>query len=824
MLDKEFNELVTQSEAGDKDASFKLAKEYMRQYNGGDDYDFLREQDETLNPEGLNQAIDYFELAAKQGNGRAHFELARLFCRHFAQAKTNDAIHHYLTYIKEYSDEDTFISYLCNTCYHFLFCKDDGEEYIIEGPGLNLDFDHFKVLMDCYKIILNRQVDDDYKIRQAFGHFIMHATGWAFGFNDGWTKVDSDSFDYLSETLDYELATDYLKERFKDRECWKNAACAIGEWYLENYGPDNEKGVEWLIVGVENGCKKSAEILSKFFSGSYGNEKVDFEKAEKYAGIAASLGNTNAAISLAKEYISKNDPCYKDKIVYLLERVGEQDKEAFYFLAEYYLSINEFEKAFLNFKKGKRFAFTDCNFQIARMLKEGEGCEQDIEEAVDILKEIVSYDSEFDEESANFGLIEYNCSDETEWEENRELLGKAYAELGEIYCDEKYHHNSTKLSFRYLNCGIKCDNAKAYYLLGRLIMDGIVDSLPYEKGKEYIDKALDLGFEPDSFRVMKNKANPAKALEEQIEFYQRQLTAKDELIQKQQSQIEKFTDVLIKTVTETNVIVKRIDEKIDSLLGEVAAIKEENNASLNQIIANQEAYELKITEIGNKIIEKVSARSSLFDSSVYIKEYETIFGAENWRKLSDNSKRYLVTGKALYKTLLNDTNGNVDYSAVCLMVCKTVENELKKRFYFDFVNYLKSMFGDDYGRYHSQLVSSTIDRRTGERVYSLKYDGLICLGDIIYILCPAAIQNRFSGNYIASKNQIRQYINSCVFKQVVNDEYVENLCATVKRIKDDYRNPSCHLSPVRRVTAAECFDYVIDTTRVLINFLNDCKY
>ena len=288
-------------------------------------------------------------------------------------------------------------------------------------------------------------------------------------------------------------------------------------------------------------------------------------------------------------------------------------------------------------------------------------------------------------------------------------------------------------------------------------------------------------------------------------------------------QIDKITDRLINTVAETNEIVKRIDSKIDTLLDEVSAIKRENNESLNKIIANQEAYEQKITEVGNEIIEKVSNSVSLGDPTEYIRQYMLLFGEENWSKLSENSRRYLVTARILFKTLSGTDNDGLDYSAVCLMICKTVENELKHRFYFEFVKYLKDRYGNNYSKYHSHLINTYFDKVTGEQRFGLKTENLICLGDIIYILCPTFVQAKFVGNYIASKEQIRNFANTTVFREEVDDKYIEHLCFEIKKIKDDYRNPSCHLNPVRLVTAAECFDYVINITQVLIAFLNACK-
>ena len=842
MFEEEYSDLIARSNAGDSEASLKLGRNYFQKYEKwmypedgieGDDimssedivevvkqsihyFELAIDQGNTKAIKELGdvycciyedyyysdspivtnasegrsvfeKAIHYYELALEQGNDKVHFDLAYIYNCSFKSTDIIESFKHYYIYINKYDDKDFFI-YQSNKGIY----RGNGNGELL----FSTHFDISRLYIDCFEIIISRQGDDEYKFRQGLGVELLEFT-------------KSIGLQFI----------DYFEKKIENKNNWIKVACAIGEWYLKRKNKDVKKAIEWLKIGCDNNCAKSAEILGKYYCGLYESEEINDTEAEKYLELAVQLGNDGVAIFLASKYVSKNDISYKDKIISLLLSVGEKDIQAYYFLAKYYLSINEYELAFSYFKKGKKHDFSDCNIQIACLLKEGIGCEQDVDDAIDVLFEIIDYAqlSEAEDGTPNIYCPEMDDG------EAFEVLGKAYAELGEIYYDEQYYHKNNKRAHKYLACGIKCGSGKAYYLLGKLILDGYQEAGTIEEGNMYIEQAKSLGFVPAPYQERSKKENASKILEEQIIFYQKQLIEKDKLIEKQQMQIDKITDRLINTVTETNEIVKRIDSKIDTLLDEVSTIKRENNESLNKIIANQEAYEQKITEVGNEIIEKVSNSVSLGDPTEYIRQYVLLFGKENWDKLLENSKRYLVTAKILFKTLSSTDNGDLDYSAVCLMICKTVENELKRRFYFEFVKYLKDRYGNNYSKYHSHLINTYFDKVTGEQRFGLKTENLICLGDIIYILCPTFIQAKFVGNYIASKEQIRNFANTTVFREEVDDKYIEHLCFEIKKIKDDYRNPSCHLNPVRLVTAAECFDYVINITQVLIAFLNACK-
>ena len=64
---------------------------------------------------------------------------------------------------------------------------------------------------------------------------------------------------------------------------------------------------------------------------------------------------------------------------------------------------------------------------------------------------------------------------------------------------------------------------------------------------------------------------------------------------------------------------------------------------------------------------------------------------DSWNKLDEKSKSFLITAKVIYNEL-NEYNNVIDYSGVCLLVTKALEQELSKRFCKGFISYLKERY------------------------------------------------------------------------------------------------------------------------------------
>lgn len=139
--------------------------------------------------------------------------------------------------------------------------------------------------------------------------------------------------------------------------------------------------------------------------------------------------------------------------------------------------------------------------------------------------------------------------------------------------------------------------------------------------------------------------------------------------------------------------------------------------------------------------------------------------------------------------------------------------------FFQFVEYLNKKYNFDYSYYHAQLTTPTRDGK-----YRLKNLDSITLGDYAFIFCANFTKNKFGDYFDESREDIIEYCNKQIFNHQINESYLDSLANKINKIKNDYRNPACHISSVSFVTAKACVDYVLDYTKFLINFLNDCKH
>ena len=74
-------------------------------------------------------------------------------------------------------------------------------------------------------------------------------------------------------------------------------------------------------------------------------------------------------------------------------------------------------------------------------------------------------------------------------------------------------------------------------------------------------------------------------------------------------------------------------------------------------------------------------------------ELEEILTTDVWNKLSDESKTYLVTAKVNFETMIEMENRDeLDFSGVCLLLTKTMDEEISKRFYTIYAEYLQEQY------------------------------------------------------------------------------------------------------------------------------------
>ncbi|MBF1740262.1 MAG: hypothetical protein HXP14_02540 [Veillonella sp.] len=265
----------------------------------------------------------------------------------------------------------------------------------------------------------------------------------------------------------------------------------------------------------------------------------------------------------------------------------------------------------------------------------------------------------------------------------------------------------------------------------------------------------------------------------------------------------------------------RVDKSLVSIESRVQALQDDLKASrmelserlkpnLDEVISESYIKEF-IDTVSNHIVSRINDRTDS-DYSDEGRTLELTFKS-SWNKLSDKSKSFLTTARVMFKNL-DKSNGEVDYSGVCILLSKAVEVELNRRLYHDFKDYLQEICGDNFDQWHTYMVE---DGRDGTKPLR---ESRFTLGTIPHLL--GLIKNKNLDEYQLNHNKelLRNFGKR---KLTVSDDEIEssfkNIAKRIQRITENYRNPAAHTNILSKYTAQECFDEIVDVQKVLIEIL-----
>lgn len=183
---------------------------------------------------------------------------------------------------------------------------------------------------------------------------------------------------------------------------------------------------------------------------------------------------------------------------------------------------------------------------------------------------------------------------------------------------------------------------------------------------------------------------------------------------------------------DTNLKVGQILEKLEYLNNEFEDYRDLIEDSLKRELPEEE-YEKIISKFSDKCVKKIrsSIEEDVLGSNDCKKMKEELIGTlgkSAWKKLSRQSKRFLITSKITFNSL-HKLGDDLDYSGVCLLVTKALEVELTKRFYKGFNKYIEDN-NIPLEKHHTSLVEEDDDENL-----QIVPDYKITLGSMRYILC-----------------------------------------------------------------------------------------
>ncbi|MBU3169906.1 hypothetical protein [Clostridium estertheticum] len=337
-----------------------------------------------------------------------------------------------------------------------------------------------------------------------------------------------------------------------------------------------------------------------------------------------------------------------------------------------------------------------------------------------------------------------------------------------------------------------------------------------------------------------------KILEDKIIIYQNKVAdlERDLLLEKEshdvlvqmQEQLLKLNVAMnrvrenqIESNFEMNERFDRVEDKlndIQSMLKEMSGLLVEYQydigVRLSKVENDEDEYERIMSDFSDTVANKILKKVSLSDSNENYKCEETIlkltFG-DSWDKLSNSSKNFLVTAKVIFRYMVSLENV-LDYSGVCILVTKALEEEVHKKFYRQFCTYLKSKFSleTEYTKWHTSLYKTY---NSGAHVLIPEYD--FTLGSVIYICYKRPRGGIADSMYDVNKQRVLEFGKDELFIEGLSNkeirEALREIGDNIDRIRNRYRNPSAHTNELKYCDAKNCFEEVVDIEKILIHML-----
>lgn len=185
-------------------------------------------------------------------------------------------------------------------------------------------------------------------------------------------------------------------------------------------------------------------------------------------------------------------------------------------------------------------------------------------------------------------------------------------------------------------------------------------------------------------------------------------------------------------------------------------------------------------------------------------------GKENWDKMDKDSKLSLNSAIIAYRNL-KEFNQLADFSGICLQVCKAVEVEMIKRYFSEYIVFLKNKYGDQaLEKANYDLLKKTKNPKDPKEFADAKTQTIGSLPYIAGLYPGRGISNKYAWN------EFKDYAEKVLLKDPSDslNTIGEHLKYT-NSIKNKYRNKSAHKETMDVTEAFECIDYVIGLYRKL---------
>ena len=273
-----------------------------------------------------------------------------------------------------------------------------------------------------------------------------------------------------------------------------------------------------------------------------------------------------------------------------------------------------------------------------------------------------------------------------------------------------------------------------------------------------------------------------------------------------------------KKAEEENSFLKRVIALQNQILECVGIPTDKIQASLKRLEKKRQSLDIndeeQIQALQDEVVKDLENLKKKYanDLAILACQNELSFSIDDnvWKRLDSKTRSYLITAKFNYETLIKvDNIISTDYSGVCLLLTKAVELETSKRFFDEYKAYLTKMYSHSYNLWPREMLDFS---RGKTRV--IKYT----LGTF-YNIAQDMQGNLYPSFFNYAKNKLYTKLSPIQVEREIRQN-----CVFVERVRQDYRNPAAHTGAFDKITAKECFEYIIEVEKVLQKIIKNADF
>ena len=264
---------------------------------------------------------------------------------------------------------------------------------------------------------------------------------------------------------------------------------------------------------------------------------------------------------------------------------------------------------------------------------------------------------------------------------------------------------------------------------------------------------------------------------------------------------------LLTSFSSSSLIEKEELEKISLFDSLKISFKSAFNNVKTMLIDEFNDLKEEFKDLPDKLVSETKKALTSIEEEKIKREVISLIKEDNFNKLSEDSKSYLITGYYLYTSSNLNSISGADYSSIIITFSKILENELKRRYYYNYLNYLK-LKNYPLNEYPNQLLYINNNKLSIRKEHTIK------LGNFEYMFNgeknSANQDNTSSYTYDRTHDLVMLYTYNKeeVFTSYSMDNYKESIDLLLKVLsntREVYRNIASH---DKKVSKADCDSFI----------------